>query len=60
MIAHFNLALSYVQQWAFQQSADAQTLAQALAAAQRAVALNDAYPRGRISLGFCLSVAKTV
>ena len=37
--AHLNLAGSYVQQWACQQSADVQTLAQALAAAQRGLAL---------------------
>src|SRR5713226_165453 len=42
-VAHNTLADSYVQQWAFQQSPDAQTLAQALAAALRAVALNDSY-----------------
>ena len=34
--AHATLAYSYVLQWAFQQSPDAQTLEQALAAAQRA------------------------
>jgi len=45
---HLALADSYVQQWAFQQSADAQTLAQALAAAQRALALNDSYHWGHI------------
>ncbi|HEV8712141.1 MAG TPA: tetratricopeptide repeat protein, partial [Candidatus Binatia bacterium] len=45
------LALSYVQQWASQQSADAQTLSQALAAAQRAIALNDSFPGGHIVLG---------
>jgi tetratricopeptide (TPR) repeat protein len=46
------LAFSYVQQWAFQQSADAQTLEQALAAAQRVIALNDAYPGGHATLGY--------
>jgi adenylate cyclase len=51
LFAHFYLAFSYVQQWAFQQSADAQTLAQALAAAQRTLALNDAFPRGHTILG---------
>jgi adenylate cyclase len=39
--AHFNLALSCMQQWTSQQSPDPQTLAQAVAAAQRVVALND-------------------
>jgi tetratricopeptide (TPR) repeat protein len=50
--AHLNLAASYVQQWAFQQSADAQTLAQALAAAQRGIALNDSSPPGHVLLGY--------
>jgi adenylate cyclase len=36
------LAASYLQQWAFQQGEDAQTLTQALAAAQRTLALSDA------------------
>jgi adenylate cyclase len=49
--AHENLVLSYVQQWAAQQSTDAQTLAQALTAAQRITALNDAYSRGHMLLG---------
>jgi len=39
--AHFNLALSYTQQWTSQQSPDSQTLEQAVAAAQRVRALND-------------------
>ena len=51
LLAHFYLASSYMQQWAFQQGADSQTLAQALAAAQRALALNDAFPRGHAILG---------
>jgi adenylate cyclase len=45
------LALSYLGQWAFQQSTDAQTLAQALAAAQRVLALNDSSPWGHGLLG---------
>ncbi len=49
--AHRHLAASYVQQWACQQSADAQTLAQALAAAQRAIAFNDAFPLSHVRLG---------
>jgi len=49
--AYVVLASSYGQQWYCQQSADAQTVAQALAAAQRGSALNDAYPRGHVVLG---------
>jgi adenylate cyclase len=48
---HLNLALSYVSQWAFQQNPDAQTLAQALAAAQRGLALNDSGFLGHSILG---------
>jgi len=50
--AYVQLAASYVQQWAFQQSADAQTLEQALAAAQRILALNDASSVGHVLLGY--------
>ncbi|MBI3800682.1 MAG: tetratricopeptide repeat protein [Deltaproteobacteria bacterium] len=46
------LAASYVQQWTSQQSADAQTLTQALAAAQRAVALNDSFSFGHALVGY--------
>jgi tetratricopeptide (TPR) repeat protein len=42
--AHAVLASSYVQQWACQQSADPQTLEQAVAAAQRGIALDDSHP----------------
>jgi adenylate cyclase len=49
--AHFFLADSYVRQWISQQSADAQTLAQALAAAQLGLALNDAASVGHVRLG---------
>jgi tetratricopeptide (TPR) repeat protein len=49
--AHTVLAASYVQQWASQQSADSQTLAQALTAAQRAIALSDLSFRGHYRLG---------
>ena len=52
LAAHRILAASYVQQWASQQSPDAQTLEQALAAAQRVIALNDSYPRGHVTLGY--------
>ena len=45
------LLLSYVQQWVSQQSADAQALEQALAAAQRLVTLNDSSPVGHTLLG---------
>jgi tetratricopeptide (TPR) repeat protein len=41
--AYQQLAYSYVWQWAFQLTQDPQTLEQALAAAQRAVALNDSF-----------------
>jgi adenylate cyclase len=51
LTAYLWLATSYVSQWAFQQSADAQTLAQALAAAQRSTALNDSLPAGHTILG---------
>jgi tetratricopeptide (TPR) repeat protein len=49
---HLTLALSYVQQWAYQQGSDSQTLEQALAAAQRVLALNDAYFGGHLILGY--------
>jgi tetratricopeptide (TPR) repeat protein len=51
LFAYFYLAFGYVQQWAFQQGAEAQTLARALAAAQRTLALNAAFPRGHTILG---------
>jgi adenylate cyclase len=51
LFAYLVLAVSYVQQWACQQSADPQTLAQALAAAQRGIALNDSYFEGHVVLG---------
>jgi adenylate cyclase len=50
LAAHLHLALSYVQQWASQQSVDAQTLEQALAA-QRAIALNESIPWGHAFWG---------
>ncbi len=52
LYGHLVLALSYLWQWDFQQSADAQTLAQAVAAAQRAIALNDSSPWGHLFLGY--------
>ncbi len=51
IFAYAVLADSYVQQWASQQGADSQTLEQALAAAQRTLALNDSYPYGHVVLG---------
>jgi adenylate cyclase len=51
MVYHVILADSYVQQWASQQGSDAQTLEQAVAAAQRGLALNDSYPFGHVRLG---------
>src|SRR5262249_12561003 len=51
MTAHFILALSYLGQWTSQQSADAQTLERALAAAQRVIALNDSFSAGHGVLG---------
>src|SRR5262249_20731036 len=48
--AHLLLALSSVQQWASQQSADAQTLEQALAA-RRTIALTEAIPWGHAMWG---------
>jgi tetratricopeptide (TPR) repeat protein len=49
--AYLFLAGSYAQQWAFQLSQDPQTLEQALAAAQRLIALNDASPGNHANLG---------
>jgi adenylate cyclase len=49
--AQLILAVSSVEQWASQQSADAQTLAQALAAAQRVTILNDTFPVAHLFLG---------
>jgi tetratricopeptide (TPR) repeat protein len=51
MVYYAILADSYVQQWASQQGAAAQTLEQALAAAQRTLALNDSFPPGHSTLG---------
>ncbi|MBI3800312.1 MAG: tetratricopeptide repeat protein, partial [Deltaproteobacteria bacterium] len=50
--AHLFLAYSYWAQWAFQQGSDSQALEQALAAAQRVIALNDSFPPGHACLGF--------
>jgi adenylate cyclase len=56
--AHTALALSYVLQWISQQSPDAQTLAQALAAAQRVIALNDSFSLGHVTLGYVYLLQK--
>jgi adenylate cyclase len=45
------LADSYVQQWISQQDADAQVLEQAVAAVQRALALNDSDPISHMFMG---------
>ncbi|MBI3757040.1 MAG: tetratricopeptide repeat protein [Deltaproteobacteria bacterium] len=52
LAAHLNLAVSYVLQWASQLSQDPQTLEQAVAAAQRAIVLNDASFQSHAILGF--------
>jgi adenylate cyclase len=49
--AYLFLTGSYAQQWAFQLSQDPQTLEQALAAAQRLIALNDSSLVGHQGLG---------
>jgi TolB-like protein/Tfp pilus assembly protein PilF len=50
--AHFILAFSYGRQWYSQQSVDAQTLSQAVVAAQRSITLNDSYPPSHWVLGY--------
>jgi tetratricopeptide (TPR) repeat protein len=52
LAAYPNLATSYVLQWAFQLSHDPQTLEQALAMAQKAVALSDSLPWAHTQLGY--------
>jgi len=52
LVAHFNLGVSYLSQWAFQLSQDPQTLERAREAAQRAIALNDTFPGGHALLGY--------
>jgi tetratricopeptide (TPR) repeat protein len=49
--AHIGLAVSYLWQWIAQQSPSAQTLEEGLAAAQRAVALNDSLHWNHMVLG---------
>src|SRR5207249_4842121 len=50
--AHVYLAVSYWWQWISQHSPATQTLEPAMAAAQRAIALNDASPSGHVILGY--------
>jgi tetratricopeptide (TPR) repeat protein len=52
LTAYQMLSLSYVQQWAFQQSQDSRTLTQAMEAAQRAVALNGSFGNAHVALGY--------
>jgi TolB-like protein/predicted Zn-dependent protease len=56
--AYVNLALSYLAQWAFEQNSDAQVLARALEATQRAVTLSDSYPGNHIVLGYIYLLQK--
>src|SRR5207245_1860643 len=51
LTAHFQLAVSYLGQWVAQQSPAAQTLEPAVAAGQRALALNDSFHRSHMYLG---------
>jgi TolB-like protein/Tfp pilus assembly protein PilF len=51
LYGHVGLVVSYVEQWASQQSADPRTLEQALATAQRVIALNDSFSVGHLVLG---------
>jgi adenylate cyclase len=50
--AHLHLAMSYLGQWVAQQSPDTQTLEPAVAAGQRALALNDSLHFNHLVLGF--------
>ena len=50
--AHLILAVSYLWQWVSQQSPAAQTLEPAVAAVQRALALNDSFHWNHIVLGY--------
>ncbi len=52
LTAHLQLALSYWLQWVAQQSPAAQTLEPAVAAVQRALALNNSYHFNHIVLGY--------
>jgi tetratricopeptide (TPR) repeat protein len=50
--AYVILGHSYLMQWISQQNSEVQTLESAVAAGQRALALNDSYPWNHIYLGF--------
>jgi tetratricopeptide (TPR) repeat protein len=52
MPAHFMLAASYLEQWASQQSPEAQTLEPAVAAIHRVLAPNDSLSMNHIVLGY--------
>jgi tetratricopeptide (TPR) repeat protein len=52
ILAHGVLGLSYLMQWLSQQSPAARTLEPAVAAGQRAVALNDSWYFSHINLGY--------
>jgi TolB-like protein/DNA-binding winged helix-turn-helix (wHTH) protein/Flp pilus assembly protein TadD len=52
MAAHLDLAISYLWQWASQQSPAGQTLEPAMAAVQRALALNDSWYPNHMVLGY--------
>jgi TolB-like protein/Flp pilus assembly protein TadD len=52
LAAHLNLAFSYWWQWLSQQSPAAQTLEPAVAAVQRALALNDSFHWNHVVLGY--------
>jgi len=54
------LSFCYVRQWVSQQSADAQALEQALAAAQQLITFNDASPWGHLALGHISILPKAV
>ena len=60
LAAHNNLAASYWLQWLSQQSPAAQTLEPAVAAVQRALALNDSWFWIHIFLGYSISVPTAV
>ena len=51
VVSHILLANNYLAQWVFQLSPDSQALVQASVAAQRAIALYDAFPAGHTTLG---------
>lgn len=52
LTAHLHLAMSYLGQWVSQQSPPGQTLEPAVAAVQRALALNDSFHFNHMVLGY--------